>query len=118
MAETANPHVHRKQWRWVCTKIKHLLALGVSLNASGRVVPGGAGQTGFVGVICHGRTLVAGAIIDVMTDGELVEVPTIPAGTKVYATAADGTLTATATGNTYIGHTVEAGRLVVRAKRP
>ena len=94
------------------------VALGVSLNASGRVVPGGAGQTGFVGVICHGRTLVAGAIIDVMTDGELVEVPTIPAGTKVYATAADGTLTATATGNTYIGHTVEAGRLVVRAKRP
>lgn len=94
------------------------VALGVSLNASGRVVFGGAGQSGFVGVVCMGRTLPAGAVIDVMTDGELVEVPTIPAGTKVYVDATTGALTATATANTYIGHTVEAGRLVVRAKRP
>lgn len=93
------------------------VALGVSLNASGRVVAGGAGQSGFVGVICHGRTLAAGAVIDVMTDGELVEVPTIPAGTKVYADAATGALTVTAAGNTFVGTTVEAGRLVVRFAR-
>jgi hypothetical protein len=94
------------------------VALGVSLNASGRVVAGGAGQSGFVGVICMGRAMAAGEIVDVMTDGELVEVPTIPAGTKVYADAVTGALTATATANTYVGHTVEAGRLVVRFKRP
>lgn len=91
-------------------------AKAVSLNASGRVVEGTAGQSGFVGVICMGRTMRAGEVIDVMTDGELVEVPTIPAGTAVYADAA-GNLTATATGNTRVGHTVEAGRLVVRAAR-
>jgi len=93
------------------------VALGVSLNASGRVVVGGAGQSGFVGVICMGRTMRAGDVIDVMTDGELVEVPTIPAGTKVYADATTGALTATATANTYVGTTVEAGRLVVRFAR-
>lgn len=93
------------------------VALGVSLNASGRVVFGGAGQSGFVGVVCMGRTMVAGAVIDVMTDGEIVEVPTIPAGTKVYADATTGALTTVATANTYVGYTVEAGRLVVRFAR-
>jgi hypothetical protein len=92
------------------------VAVGVTLNASGRVVPG-AGVGGIKGVICMGRAMPAGAVIDCMTDGELVEVPTIPAGTNVYAAAADGALTATATGNTYIGHTVEAGRVVVRVAR-
>lgn len=94
-------------------------ALAVSLNASGRVVEGTAGQSGFVGVICMGRTMRAGEIIDVMTDGELVEVPTIAAGTSVYADAATGALTTddAAGANDYVGHTVEAGRLVVRVGR-
>lgn len=92
------------------------VAVGVSLNASGRVVFGTAGQSGFVGVVCMGRAMNAGEVIDVMTDGELVEVPTIPAGTKVYADAA-GALTATASGNSRVGSTVEAGRLVVRVAR-
>ena len=92
------------------------VALGAGLNASGRVVPGG-GTTGIKGVICMGRAMRAGEVIDVMTDGELVEVPTIPAGTNVYAVPATGDLTATAAGNTYVGHTVEAGRLVVRVAR-
>lgn len=92
------------------------VALGVTLNASGRVVVGSAAP-GLKGVICMGRALAAGAVVDVMTDGELVEVPTIPAGSNVYADAATGALTATVGTNTYVGHTVEAGRLVVRVAR-
>ena len=92
------------------------VALGVGLNASGRIVPGNS-ATGIKGVICMGRAMRAGEVIDAMTDGEIVEVPTIPGGTNVYAAAADGALTTTAAGNTYVGHTVEAGRLVVRVAR-
>lgn len=91
-------------------------AVGVSLNASGRVVFGTAGQSGFVGVVCMGRAMNAGEVIDIMTDGELVEVPTIPAGTAVYCDAA-GALTTVAAGNKKVGSTVEAGRLVVRVAR-
>lgn len=93
-------------------------AVAVSLNASGRVVFGTAGQSGFVGVICMGRTMRAGEVIDVMTDGELVEVPTIAAGTEVFADASGALTDTDASGvNVRVGHTVEAGRLVVRVAR-
>lgn len=96
------------------------LAQAVSLNASGRVVVGTAGQSGFVGVICMGRTMKAGEIIDVMTHGEIVEFPTVPAGSQVFANA-DGTFATAAPGAGVnadkVGWTVEAGRLVVRAER-
>jgi hypothetical protein len=58
-----------------------------------------------------------------MTDGEIVDLTLsdgttpVAAGTKVYAIPADGTLTVTASGNVYVGHTVEASRLVVRVAR-
>jgi hypothetical protein len=98
----------------------------VSLNANGRVVIGtplaaGAGLGGLVGVIVADKAMPAGAIIDVMTAGEIVEF-TLDDGTSaaasgtVYTSDADGGYGTTAPGaaNGRIGHTVEATRLVVR----
>lgn len=113
--------------------------VAVSLNASGQAVVGTAGQSGPVGVLVKnvakgpvgpwGTSLAggtpnayapigaqAGDVVDIMTNGEIVDLdPTdFPAGSAIYA-AADGTLSATGGAGSYvIGHTVEAGRLVVR----
>ncbi len=91
--------------------------LGVSLDANGKVVIGTAGNSGFVGVLVANQVDPAGTVVDVMTDGDIVDVEGLSAGTKYYATATTGVLTATATNNFYVGHTVEAGRLVVRVAR-
>lgn len=110
----------------------------VSLNASGRVVVGTAGQTGLVGVVIKNVArgpitqwnttiqgvanpnapigAMAGDVVDVMNDGDITGLDKVafPAGSKVYA-AADGTISTTGgTGKFLIGFTVEAGRLVVR----
>lgn len=108
----------------------------VSLNASGLVVEGTAGQSGGVGVVVKNVPLYpnlgnipgavnagvpiggkAGNVVDIMTDGEITGVTGLVAGTTYYA-AANGTLTDTApaAGVTgwKVGHTVEADRLVVR----
>ena len=89
-------------------------AIGVGLNSSGRVVVG-AGQTGIVGVICSPYTKVAGDIIDVMTNGELVEFGGA-AGTQYSANTNTGAITNGAASATQvpIGFTVEADRLIVR----
>lgn len=113
--------------------------VAVSLNTSGRVVVGTAGQSGLVGILIKnvargpvgqwGTALAggtpnayapigaqAGDVVDIMTMGEIVDldVDDFPAGSTIYA-AADGTLSdTTATGSFPIGYTVEAGRLVVR----
>lgn len=92
----------------------------VGLNGSGRVVKG-AGATGIIGVICPVRAMNAMEPIDVMTDGEIVEFmlqagTAAAAGTRYYGVAASGDYNTTATG-TPLGHTVEAGRLVVRVGR-
>ena len=85
----------------------------VSLNSAGRVVVGTTGgQTGIVGVMVSHRPLAVGQIVDVMTDGEIVDVAGLTAGTK-YGVAAGGAI-GTAAGTYRIGHTVEATRLVVR----
>ncbi len=96
--------------------------VGVSLDANGRVVPCGHAndQSGFVGVVCFTRDMKAGDIVDVMTDGEIVEFDGV-AGTRYAVTVATGAIVAqtiplVAT-QVYIGHTVEAGRLVVRTER-
>lgn len=88
--------------------------LGVSLDASGLALTDGtAGNSGFVGVTTRDRTTrKAGAILDCMTNGEIVECEGLVAGTRYYIQA-DGTLGTTVT-NDYAGHTVEADRLVVR----
>jgi hypothetical protein len=87
--------------------------LGVGLNSSGRLVAG-AGQTGIMGVVCSPRNHAAGEVIDVMTDGELVEFGGV-AGTTYYAHASTGVISSTP--SVYrVGATVEADRLVVRVR--
>jgi hypothetical protein len=105
---------------------------GTSLNTVGRAVVGTAAQSGLVGVFIKNVPSypnlgnIAGApnsgvpiggklgdIIDIMTAGEIVDVPGLTAGQKVYVTPA-GALTLTATANFRIGTTVEATRLIVR----
>jgi len=46
--------------------------VGVGLDAQGRVVVG-AGNTGIVGALVTTKNMVAGEIVDVMKDGEIVE---------------------------------------------
>jgi hypothetical protein len=116
----------------------HFGPKAVSLNASGQVVVGTAGQSGCVGVMIKNVPMYpnlgnipgavnaavpiggkAGNVVDIMTAGEIVSIPGLAAGTTYYA-AADGSLTATApvagTNGTIIGFTVEADRLVVRVR--
>ena len=111
----------------------------VSLNATGRVVVGTAGQSGIVGILVknvakgpvgqYGTSLnggtpnpyapigaQAGDVVDIMTDGDIVDLDpdVFVAGTRWYAEP-DGDIVADDTaGNIPIGFTVEAGRLVVR----
>lgn len=86
--------------------------IGVGLNVNGRVVPG-AGVTGIKGVVALPKKYRAGDVVDVMTDGELVEFAGA-AATNYYAAVATGVISTTAAGGVLLGHTVEATRLVVR----
>ncbi len=95
------------------------VAFGVGLDVNGRVQLGGA-NTGIKGVMVNTSAKSVGDIVDIMTFGELVEFPGVP-GTNYFSVLADGTITTAAdTGgttpipNTFVGHTVEATRLVVR----
>lgn len=93
---------------------------GVGLNANGRVVAG-AGNTGIKGVVVITKAMAAGDIVDVMTDGEVVSVAGLAAGTTYYAATADGVLGSAApaagANAVAVGCTVEASRLVVRVDR-
>jgi hypothetical protein len=86
--------------------------LAVGLDANGRVVVG-AGNSGVLGVYVADEPKAAGDVADCMTAGEIVEVASLAAGTAYYGASADGAVSTTNTG-TYLGHTVEATRLVVR----
>lgn len=101
-------------------------AVAVGLNANGAVVKG-AGQSGVIGVLVLTRVLRAGAVVDVMKRGDIVEFHRegrpyaekegVTAGTRFFA-ADDGSVAAgptdgTAATGTYVGHTVERDRLVV-----
>lgn len=97
-------------------------AVGVGLDVNGRMVVG-AGHTGIIGVICNpgspvpGATTKSGDTVDIMTDGEITGFTGV-AGTKYYANASTGVISVTSSGGAiYIGHTVEATRLVVRVGR-
>ena len=94
--------------------------IGVGLDANGRVVAG-AGNSGIIGVLCTTRDLKAAEIVDVMTDGEIVEMAATVAGTHYYAANADGVISAGApaagVNATRVGFTVEATRLVVRVQQ-
>jgi len=92
----------------------------VDLNGSGRVVKAAANSVAVRGVICMPSKLNSGDPVDVMTDGEIVDVTTADvtgavAGVEVKAGAA-GTLDAAGTGKS-VGWFVEAWRLVVRVGR-
>lgn len=85
----------------------------VGLDANGRAVVG-AGATGVLAVLVVDQAKAAGDVVDCMTQGEIVDVTGMTAGTKRYGSAA-GAVTTTNT-DVYLGHTVEATRLVVRVK--
>jgi hypothetical protein len=102
--------------------------IGVGLNASGQLVKG-AGQTGIIGILILTRVIKAGREpVDIMKRGEVVAFslqgkPNVAfastAGTRYQVNDTTGAVsalsgaTAPAAGNTYIGHTIEADRLVV-----
>lgn len=88
--------------------------IGVGLDNQGRVVAG-AGTTGIVGVLVLAKAAKAGDIVDVMTDGEIVEWGGA-AGTVYTALTTTGVIGTAAIDATHtrIGHTVEAARLVCR----
>lgn len=98
---------------------------GVMLNGSGRALRA-TSALACVGItIAHGPKN-AGDVLDVMTNGEVIELDALDlqantapvAGTKYYLDITAGRLTATAPGagvnGFYVGTTVEANRLVVR----
>lgn len=87
--------------------------IGIGVNANGLGVTTSPEQTGFKGVTIVDRTKRrAGDILDVMTNGEIVDCEGLAAGTTYFLSAA-GELQ-TAESRYYVGHTVEAWRLVVR----
>jgi hypothetical protein len=97
--------------------------IGVGLNGSGQVVKG-AGTSGIVGAIVLTKARKAKEIVDVMTDGEIVDFDKVgrPSGAfasapgTAYYAATSGAVSSTASGGVYVGHTVEKSRLVVRVR--
>lgn len=91
-------------------------AIGVGLDNAGRVVVG-AGTSGIVGVLVLSSDKKAGDIVDVMTDGEIVEIGGT-AGTIITADTTSGVLGTTAADATHIrcGFIAEVGRMIVRAR--
>lgn len=82
----------------------------VSLNASGRLVVGGAALTDLRGIICPTEAFPAAGAIDVMTDGDIAE-PTTTAGAAfanndVLYAHADGSIDAVATAGLAVGFIV------------
>lgn len=98
--------------------------LAVGVNASGKVVLG-SGATGVRGVLVADQAKVAGEVVDVMTNGEIVGLDEDDFDPGVaYLGQANGTVNATA-GGVEVGFTVAdtspttgvtKSRLVVRVK--
>ena len=101
-----------------------LFAAGV--NASGQVTKfTSAAATAFIGVFIIDEPKAAGDMIDVMTDGDIVDLldaeilaaDTLAAANRLYAdcSVTTGQLTNTkATGDFYVGRMMSVSRLVVR----
>lgn len=108
------------------TDLNRVLVVGI--NTSGRVLKAAAAINA-VGVMVLTGAKAAGDPVDVMTHGEIVEIdgddfqggvaPT--AGDKVYYDSTASRLTTTAPADAtvgfYVGHMVEATRLVVRCQK-
>lgn len=112
---------------WLAADVQTVV--GVGYNASGQLVKG-AGQTGIMGVLVLTRVIKAGREpVDPMKRGEIVEFDKAGPALAAFAAAAPGTryavddvtgavealagAAAPGAGKTYIGHTVEKGRLIV-----
>ena len=93
--------------------------IGVGLDNAGRVVLTNGNLDQLAGVLCTTKDMKAGDIVDVMTDGEIVEMAGVGAGVVITGANAGGKLDATApgAGRTRMGVTVEATRLIVRVAR-
>lgn len=90
--------------------------VGVGLNSSGLLVVGASvAAIGIVGVICQPKNKAAGDVIDVMTDGEIVEFAGA-AATLYTANTTTGAVSNAAISATQqlVGFTVELSRLIVR----
>lgn len=96
--------------------------VGVGLDVDGKLVVG-EGTSGIKGVLILTKALKAGAVVDVMTHGQVVEFgptdgdPGVDFGdpaTSYYA-GRDGAISDTASG-VYVGHTLEGSRLTVRVE--
>lgn len=103
---------------WLAADIEK--AVGVGLNANGLIVKG-VGTTGIVGVLVLGseKGKKAGAVVDTMTDGEIIEFGGDPG--SVYFSNAAGVISKAPSGvipagGVYVGHTVEAHRLITRVR--
>lgn len=105
------------------TDLSRILVVGV--NGSGRAVKATTVALAS-GILILTGAKAAGDVVDVMTDGEVVEISgtdmqsgTAPtAGQKLYLDTTASRLTSTAPGvgvnGFYVGQIIEAGRLVVR----
>jgi hypothetical protein len=115
---------------WLAANLQKVV--GIGYNASGQITVGG-GVTGIMGVLVLTRIIKAGREpVDPMKRGEIVAFDLHQFPNVAYAGAAAGTryavnnttgalvalagATAPAAGETYIGHTVEKGRLVVNVR--
>lgn len=109
---------------WLDANLKTVV--GVSLNASGLVVVGTAGQTGFVGVVVLTKKLFANDVVDVFRHAEIVEFTkagpadaafaAAVAGEEYYVSAAgliEVAAPAAGTNKAFAGYTVEADRLIL-----
>lgn len=93
--------------------------LGVGFDVNGRLVAGaGQAASGVKGLLVTTTDKKATEVVDVMTHGEITDFVGV-AGTSYYVNPADGVVSAdpdaggVGTG-IYVGHTVEATRLIVR----
>jgi hypothetical protein len=95
---------------------------GVGLDTNGFVVKG-AGTTGVIGilVLTRDKYFDQDEPVDVMVNGEIMEfagtagnpgVDFGDAGSAYYALPATGVISLTVVGGVYVGHTVEASRLI------
>jgi hypothetical protein len=123
-ADITDPHsgTHRARLEaaWLAADVGEIV--GVSLNASGRVVKG-AGNTGVIGVLCMSQVRPAGHPVDIIKIGELVGGTQIAGGAAVagtsYSITAAGVIAATAAGVPgNLGYTTEVDRFVVDFRTP
>lgn len=112
--------VHRAKTAVAWADNQKDIAIACGLDANGSLVRGvGVAEVGFVGVVVVTKKKNIGDILDYLNDGELVEFPTKAApgspGTRWVADTVTGVISNAAPDATHvrIGHTVEAGRLVV-----